>query len=494
MRIAVFATKPYDRRSLDAANAAFGHELTYFDARLDAQTAPLAAGFAGVCVFVNDRLDAPVLERLAEGGTTLVALRCAGFNNVDLKAADRLGLTVVRVPAYSPHAVAEFTIGLMLAVDRHIPRAWARVRDNNFALEGLIGRNLHGRTVGVVGTGKIGALVALTLVRGFGCRVLAYDVVVDPALVAEGVAYADVRTLMAEADILTLHCPLTPQTRHLVDAAAIERARPGLLIVNTSRGALIDTQALIDGLKSRKLGGVALDVYEQEADLFFEDLSNEIVQDDVFQRLLTFPNVVVTGHQAFFTEEALAEIARTTLASAAAAEAGAPLVNRVDAPPAGAPQPAASRPAAVPAAPPAAAARAAAEATSAPAGEGGRFLSAAGTAARRLRGAAGRPAGVVRRRGRRAGLGDGRGGGARAVVQPLSAVRGWHAHVYYDPATTRDAAERLRERIAERFEVQLGRWHDVPVGPHRAAMYQVAFAVERLRRRWCRGSLSTARA
>ncbi len=480
MRIAVFATKPYDRRSLDAANAAFGHELSYFDARLDAQTAPLAAGFAGVCVFVNDRLDAPVLERLAEGGTTLVALRCAGFNNVDLKAAARLGLTVVRVPAYSPHAVAEFTIGLMLAVDRHIPRAWARVRDNNFALEGLIGRNLHGRTVGVVGTGKIGALVALTLVRGFGCRVLAYDVVVDPALVAEGVTYADVRTVMAEADILTLHCPLTPQTRHLVDAAAIERARPGLLIVNTSRGALVDTRALIDGLKSHKLDGVALDVYEQEADLFFEDLSNEIVQDDVFQRLLTFPNVVVTGHQAFFTEEALAEIARTTLSSAAAAEAGAPLVNRVDAPPAGAPQPAAAQPAAVPAAPPAAAARAAAEATSAPAGERGQFLSAAGT------GGAGAfaappvalPASMLHAEAAGPASAAASAAAARAVVQPLCAVRGWHAHVYYDPAATRDAAERLRERIAERFEVQLGRWHDVPVGPHAAAMYQVAFTVD----------------
>ena len=456
MRIAVFATKPYDRRSLDAANAAFGHELTYFEARLDAQTATLAAGFAGVCVFVNDRLDAPVLERLAEGGTTLVALRCAGFNNVDLKAAARLGLTVVRVPAYSPHAVAEFTIGLMLAVDRHIPRAWARVRDNNFALEGLIGRNLHGRTVGVVGTGKIGALVALTLVRGFGCRVLAHDVVVDPALVAEGVTYADVRTVMAEADILTLHCPLTPQTRHLVDAAAIKRARPGLLIVNTSRGALVDTRALIDGLKSHKLDGVALDVYEQEADLFFEDLSNEIVQDDVFQRLLTFPNVVVTGHQAFFTEEALAEIARTTLSSAAAAEAGEPLANRVDPPPAGTAQPAAS-----------------ADATSAPAGRDGRFLSAAGTDGAAAFAASPAPAAAP---GAAPGSPGAAGAPAPDAVQPLSAVRGWHAHVYYDPASTRDAAERLRERIGERFEVQLGRWHDVPVGPHAGAMYQVAFA------------------
>ena len=432
MRIAVFATKPYDRRFLDEANAAHGHELAYFEARLNAQTAALAAGYAGVCVFVNDWLDAGVLETLAAGGTRLVALRCAGFNNVDLKAAARLGMAVVRVPAYSPHAVAEFTIGLMLAVDRHIPRAWGRVRDNNFALEGLLGRNLHGRTVGVVGTGKIGALVATTLVRGFGCRVLAFDVFQDPALVAAGVVYADMPSLMAEVDILTLHCPLTPQTRHLVNADSIARARPGLLVVNTSRGALVDTRALIDGLKSHRVGGVALDVYEQEADLFFEDLSNEIVQDDVFQRLLTFPNVVVTGHQAFFTEEALAEIARTTLASATAAEAGMPLANRVEAVPAGAAAPAASSSTAGPAP------RADVPAPAAPA-----------TA-------------------------------AAADVRPVSSVRSWHAHVYYDPATTRNAAERLRERIAERFSVRLGRWHDAPVGPHTAAMYQVAFAVEHL--------------
>ena len=334
MRIAVFATKPYDRSFLTEANAAFGHELVFFEARLDEATVPLAAGTPAVCVFVNDRLDAAVLDRLAAGGTRLVALRCAGFNNVDLKAAARLGIAVVRVPAYSPHAVAEFTIGLMLAVDRHIARGWARVRDNNFALDGLLGRNLHGRTVGVVGTGQIGAIVARTLSAGFGCRVLAHDPFPSPALEALGVVYADLATLVAESDVLTLHCPLTPRTRHLLNADAIARVRPGVVIVNTGRGALIDTAALIDGLKSHRIGGVALDVYEQEADLFFEDLSSEIVQDDVFQRLLTFPNVIVTGHQAFFTAEALGEIARTTLASVAAAEAGAPLVHRVEAAPA----------------------------------------------------------------------------------------------------------------------------------------------------------------
>lgn len=329
MRVTIFGTKGYDRRFLSEANAAHGHVLVFLEPRLDLTTAPLAKGSAAVCVFVNDRVDAEVLAALAEAGVGLVALRCAGFNNVDLSAAARLGVDVVRVPAYSPHAVAEFTIGLMLAVDRQIPRAWARVRENNFALDGLIGRNLHDRTVGVIGTGQIGALVARTLKAGFGCDVLASDPVVDPALEAIGVRYVAREALLEAAEVVTLHCPLTPDTRHLIDAATIERARDGLVIVNTSRGALIDTAALIAGLKSRKIGAVALDVYEQEADLFFEDLSHEIVDDDVFQRLLTFPNVLVTGHQAFLTEEALAAIAEMTLASISDAEAGRVLTNRV---------------------------------------------------------------------------------------------------------------------------------------------------------------------
>ncbi|MBW4329420.1 2-hydroxyacid dehydrogenase [Stakelama sp. CBK3Z-3] len=329
MRIAIFGTKAYDRRFLTKANVAHGHDLVFFEPRLDEATAVLADGFPAVCVFVNDLLNADVLERLAAGGTRLVALRCAGTNNVDLSAALRLGITVVRVPAYSPHAVAEFTVALMLALDRNIARAWTRVRENNFALDGLIGRNLHERTVGVIGTGRIGALVARSLRLGFGCEVLASDVARDPDLEAAGVCYVDPATLLGNVDIVTLHCPLTPETHHIVDAAAIQSARPGMMIVNTSRGGLIDTAAMIDGLKSRKLGGVALDVYEQEADLFFEDLSSEIVQDDLFQRLLTFPNVLVTGHQAFLTEEALTAIAETTLASISDAEAGRTLHNRV---------------------------------------------------------------------------------------------------------------------------------------------------------------------
>jgi D-lactate dehydrogenase len=312
-RIAVFDSRAYDRHFLEQANAGFHHHLTFFDPRLDATTALLAAGFPAVCVFVNDQLNEAVLTHLAAHGTRIVALRCAGYNNVDMPAAARLGISVVRVPAYSPHAVAEFTIGLTLSLERHIHRAFARVRDHNFALDGLIGRNLFGRTVGVIGTGRIGALVARSFKLGFGCTVLACDLAPDAALVAAGVRYVDRQTLLAQADIITLHCPLTPDTRHIINAAAIAAAKPGVMIINTSRGALIDTQALIHGLKSRKIGSVALDVYEQEADLFFQDLSNEIIDDDVFERLLTFPNVLVTGHQAFLTEEALTAIAQTTL-------------------------------------------------------------------------------------------------------------------------------------------------------------------------------------
>jgi D-lactate dehydrogenase len=331
MRVAVFSTKAYDRRFLLAANAAFGHRLTFFEARLDEKTAVLAEDHDAVCVFVNDRVDRPVLEALAKMGIRTVALRCAGFNNVDLRAAEDLAIDVVRVPAYSPLAVSEFTVALLMALDRKIHRAWARVRENNFALDGLIGRNLHGRTVGVIGTGRIGALVARAFRLGFGCEVLASDVHRDPELEAMGVRYVEPAELLRQVDIVTLHCPLTPETHHIVNAAAIEAARPGMIVVNTSRGGLIDTGALIEGLKSRKIGGVALDVYEQEADLFFEDLSSEIIQDDVFQRLLTFPNVLITGHQAFLTEEALGAIAGTTLESLRLAEAGESLPLRVTA-------------------------------------------------------------------------------------------------------------------------------------------------------------------
>ena len=273
-----------------------------------------------------------MLEMLAAGGTRLVALRCAGFNNVDLAAASAWASPVVRVPAYSPHAVAEFTVGLILTLNRQIHRAYNRTRENNFALDGLLGFDLLGKTVGVIGTGKIGALVARTLRLGFGCEVLAHDVCKDPALIEIGVDYVEPRTIAERSDIITLHCPLTPQTRHMVNADSIGRAKPGVMLVNTSRGALVDVEAVIEGLKTGRIGYLAIDVYEQEADLFFQDLSSEIIQDDVFQRLLTFPNVLVTGHQAFFTREALGSIADTTLANITAFEHGEKLANAVELP------------------------------------------------------------------------------------------------------------------------------------------------------------------
>jgi D-lactate dehydrogenase len=314
MRVAVFSAKPYDVTFLSAAGQARGHELQFFEARLRLDTAPLAAGFPAVCAFVNDSVDAEVLARLAAGGTRLVALRSAGFNNVDLGAAARLGVTVTRVPAYSPHAVAEHTVALILALNRKVHRAWARVREGNFSLDGLLGFDLVGRTAGIVGTGKIGATVTRIL-AGFGCRLLAFDPVPDPGCVALGAAYVPLETLLAASDIVTLHCPLTPETRHLVDAAALARMKPGAMLINTGRGALVDTPAVIDALKSGHLGYLGLDVYEEEAPLFFEDRSWRVLQDDVFARLLTFPNVVVTGHQGFFTAEALTAIAETTLQS-----------------------------------------------------------------------------------------------------------------------------------------------------------------------------------
>lgn len=328
MDIAIYSTKSYDRHFLDAA-ADERFTLRFLDALLNRDTAQLAAGCDAVCVFVNDVVDRPVIERLADLGVRIVALRCAGYNNVDLAAADEHGIAVVRVPAYSPHAVSEFTIGLLLSLDRKIHRAWSRVRDNNFALDGLVGRNLHGRTAGVVGTGQIGALVARALRAGFGCEVLASDPVVDPALVEIGVRYVPREVLLREADIISLHCPLTPDTRHLIDAAALDAARPSVVIVNTSRGALIDATALIEALKRKRVGGVALDVYEQEAGIFFDDLSSEIIDDDVLQRLLTFPNVLMTGHQAFLTEEALTAIAAITLRSIGDFMDGGPLPDSV---------------------------------------------------------------------------------------------------------------------------------------------------------------------
>lgn len=325
MKIAVFSTKPYDRQFLAAAASDGRHRLVWFDARLSAETATLAAGCGAVCAFVNDVVDRPVLETLAGLGLRLVALRSAGFNNVDLTTAATLGVAVCRVPAYSPQAVAEHTVALILALNRKIHRAYNRVREGNFALDGLLGFDLAGKTVGVVGTGKIGETVARIL-AGFGCRLLAHDIAENPACLALGARYVARDALFAGSDVVTLHCPLTPDTRHFVDGALLGRARRGLMLVNTSRGAVIDTRAVIRALKDGTLGSLALDVYEEEADLFFENLSDQVIRDDVFARLLTFPNVLITGHQAFFTREALTEIAETTLANITAfEETGRPL-------------------------------------------------------------------------------------------------------------------------------------------------------------------------
>ena len=314
MRSLLFSARPYDVRSFESVNAsrATPIDLVFREPRLDATTVGLAEGFDAVVPFVNDTVDAEVISRLAEGGTRLLALRSSGFNHVDLRAADESGITVMRVPAYSPDAVAEFTIALMLSVDRRIHRAYARVRDGNFSLDGLLGSGLRGRTVGIVGTGRIGTAVARIL-AGFGCELLAFDPSPSDEVEALGARCVALDTLLSESDIVTLHCPLTPQTHHLIDSAAIGRMREGVMIVNTSRGALVDTRAVIDGLKSGRIGSLALDVYEEEGDLFFEDLSDRVITDDVFSRLLTFPNVLVTAHQAFFTTEALERIATTTL-------------------------------------------------------------------------------------------------------------------------------------------------------------------------------------
>ena len=329
MKLAVFDTHPYDREALTVANGRYAHEVTYLEPRLTRETASLAAGFPAVCSFVNDRVDAEALGTLQNGGTRLVALRSAGYNHVDLDAARRLGLVVVRVPEYSPYAVAEHTATLVLALNRKIHRAYNRVREANFSLEGLVGFDLFGKTCGIVGTGKIGAVVA-RIMHGFGCRLLAFDLNPNESLATDvGFRYTGLSELYREADIISLHVPLTPNTHHLIDAAAIEQMKRGVMLINTSRGALLDSRALIDALKRGHVGAAGLDVYEEEAGIFFRNLSDQVLQDDVLARLLTFPNVLITSHQAFLTREALANIADTTLANVSAFERGDRLSNEV---------------------------------------------------------------------------------------------------------------------------------------------------------------------
>lgn len=329
MKIAIFDTHRYDQTALLEANERYRHELVFFEVRLTDQTVELAAGFDAVCPFVNCRLTEPVLARLKELGVRLVTLRAAGYNGIDVAAAARLGIKVTRVPAYSPHAVAEHAFALLLCLVRKLHRAHARVRELNFSLDGLEGFDLYGKTFGCVGVGRIGA-AAIGIARGFGCRVLAYDVREDRALAEQaGFQYAPLNRVLEESDIVSLHVPLTPQSYHLINTEALDRMKAGAILINTSRGAVVDTTAMIRALKTRHLGGVGLDVYELEDGIFFRDLSDAILSDDTLARLLTFPNVLITSHQGFLTVEALAAIADTSLANAAAFERSETLANEV---------------------------------------------------------------------------------------------------------------------------------------------------------------------
>ena len=329
MRIAVFDSKRYDRASLNRANKQHGHELVFFEDRLSIQTAALAAGCEVVCPFVNDRVDAATLKQLSKLGVKLVALRCSGVNSVDLAAAAEAGILVTRVPAYSPEAVAEHVFALLLTLSRKTHRAYNRVREGNFSLDGLVGFNLHGRTFGVIGAGKIGA-ATMAIARGFGCKVIAFDRFPSPERAKElGCEFVSFKELLAQSDIISLHTPLTPETGHMINAQTLAEMKPGAVVINTSRGGLIDTSALLAALKSGQIGGVGLDVYEYEEGVFFEDLSGSALEDDVLARLTTFPNVMITSHQGFLTNEALENIADTVLCEVSAYARGDKLINPV---------------------------------------------------------------------------------------------------------------------------------------------------------------------
>lgn len=311
IRVAVFSTKKWVTDSFDLINDKFKYEVSYFESRMYKKTIPLAEGFDVVCVFVNDVLDSEVLEGLKNIGVKLIALRCAGFNNVDIDKAKEIGMGVVRVPAYSPYAVAEHTLGMILSLNRKFHKAYPRIRDGNFALDGLLGFDIHGKTIGLIGTGRIGQIFS-QIISGFGCKVIAYDKFPNKELQERGVEYVELQDLYRQSDIISLHCPLTHETFHMINEYAIAAMKDGVMIVNTSRGPLVDTNAVIDGLKRGKVGYLGLDVYEEEEELFFEDLSEKVIQDDQFVRLQTFPNVLITAHQAFFTREAVLNISQTT--------------------------------------------------------------------------------------------------------------------------------------------------------------------------------------
>jgi D-lactate dehydrogenase len=326
MKIAFFSTQSYDKEYFTHYNT--HHELVFFEAQLNEKTVALAEGCTVICVFVNDVLNATVIRLLAASGIQLIAMRSAGYNNVDLAAAKTHHIKVVRVPAYSPYAVAEHAVALILTLNRKTHKAYNRVREGNFSLEKLTGFDLYGKTVGVIGTGKIGQ-VFCDIMKGFGCRVLAFDLIANRELEAKGIEYLSLVQLLPQCDIISLHCPLTEQTRHIINSDTIKFMKPGVMLINTSRGALIDTQAVIHALKTGHIRYLGIDVYEQEEKLFFHNLSEEIIQDDDIMRLMSFPNVLITSHQGFFTDEALSQIAQTTLQNVDEFEAGKPLVNKV---------------------------------------------------------------------------------------------------------------------------------------------------------------------
>lgn len=327
--IAFFGTKPYDQKSFDQANRSFGFDIRYYKGQLNKNNLVLTQGVDAVCIFVNDIANREIIEGMAANGVRLLALRMAGFNNVDLKAAEEFGIAVVRVPAYSPYAVAEYAVALMLALDRKIHRAYWRTRDGNFSLHGLMGFDMHGKTAGIIGTGKI-AKILIRILNGFGMRVLAYDIYPDFKFAAENdLTYTTLDELYAHSDIISLHCPLTEETRYLINEESIRKMKDNVMIINTGRGLLIHTNDLIEGLKSKKIGSAGLDVYEEEGDYFYEDKSDKIIDDDVLARLLSFNNVIVTSHQAFFTKEAMENIAETTLRNVRDFMEGKKLVNEV---------------------------------------------------------------------------------------------------------------------------------------------------------------------
>lgn len=326
MKIAFFDTHHFEKVFFEKAAQGLTHEIAYLAPRLNHQTAKLAHGFDAVCSFVNDHIDADTIRILKDEGVRLIALRSAGYNHVDLKTASQHGLPVVRVPDYSPYAVAEHAVTLILSLNRKIQHAYIRVRELNFSLDGLVGFDLHGKTIGIIGTGRIGSVMA-DIMSGFGCEVLAHDIAPNPAL--QKVSYVGLPTLYQRSDIVSLHLPLNDKTRHLVDARAIALMKPGAMLINTGRGALIDTKALIDALKIGQIGAAGLDVYEEEQGIFFHDLSDRVLNDDVLARLLTFPNVLITAHQGFLTREALTNIAKTTLQNISDFESGRPLQNEV---------------------------------------------------------------------------------------------------------------------------------------------------------------------